>query len=68
MSERRRSNLSNTSKVVSENCLLRIKTAKFKDHLTSKEMRFHFRILPNGKEAKLHIAECKAVELARPLV
>ena len=33
MSERRRTKLSNTSKVVSESCILRIHTAMFKDHL-----------------------------------
>ena len=33
MSERRRTKLSNTSKVVSESCILRIQTAMFKDHL-----------------------------------
>ena len=33
MSERRRTKLSNTSKVSSESCTLRIQTAVFKDHL-----------------------------------
>ena len=33
MSERRKTKLSNTSKVVSESCILQIQTAMFKDHL-----------------------------------
>ena len=33
MSERRKTKLSNTSKVVSESCILRIQIQMFKDHL-----------------------------------
>ena len=33
MMSERRTKLSNTSKVISESCILRIQTAMFKDHL-----------------------------------
>ena len=42
MSERRRAKLSNTSKVVSESCILRIQTAMFKDHLINQRKIFAF--------------------------
>ena len=52
MSERRRTKLSNTSKVVSESCILRIQTAMFKDHLINQRL--------------MHFSSCTSVHDAPP--
>ena len=64
MSERRRTKLSNTSKVVSESCILQIQTAMFKDHLINQRKIYCTSVHdapPDDKRDKEIIIDCKAV-------
>ena len=63
MSERRRTKLSNTSKVVSESCILRIQTTMFKDHIINQRKIYCIFVhdAPLDDKGIKIIIDCKAV-------